>query len=101
MYNSKIKSAAVDELFGAIIKLNSLDDCYRFFDDLCTINEVLSFAQRLQVAKMLLEQRTYQFIAGSMDVSTATISRIKRCLDYGADGYKLVLSKEIKENDNV
>jgi TrpR-related protein YerC/YecD len=99
MYNSKIKSKEVDELFEAIIKLKSVDDCYRFFEDLCTIKEVLSFAQRLQVAKMLSEQKTYQFIAAATDVSTATISRIKRCVDYGADGYKLVLGK--KENADV
>ncbi|MCI5697474.1 MAG: YerC/YecD family TrpR-related protein [Clostridiales bacterium] len=90
-YDSKFKRDDIDELFEGILSLNNLDDCYRFFEDICTINEINSIAQRLQVAKMLDNKRTYKDIEEATKASTATISRINKCLVYGADGYRVVL----------
>lgn len=92
-FNSKLKSQEMDFLFNAILNLESLDDCYRFFEDLCTINELQAMSQRLQVAKMLLERKTYIDIAETTGASTATISRVNRSLNYGQDGYKIVFEK--------
>lgn len=94
--NSKIKDDATDELFRAILSLESVDECYKFFEDICTIAEIKALAQRLDVAKMLDEKRTYSEISKKTGASTATISRINRCLNYGADGYRLIL-KNLKE----
>ena len=93
MYDSKLKSPETDMLFESILKLETLDDCYRFFDDLCTISELRSFVQRFEVAKMLNEGITFNLIAEKTGASTATISRVNHCLQYGADGYKNVLNK--------
>lgn len=93
-YHSKLESKEMDELFNAILSLETLEDCYRFFDDICTINELQALAQRLEVAKMLKEKRTYLEIADKTGASTATISRVNRCLNYGADGYNLVLRRQ-------
>lgn len=92
-YRSKFQSQQVDELFEAILRLETLEDCYRFFEDICTIHEVKSLAQRLEVAKMLREKRTYQDIADETGASTATISRVNRALTYGADGYNIILDR--------
>lgn len=92
-YSGKLKNALNDRLFEAILSLKNVDECYRFFEDICTVSELNSLAQRLEVAKMLEENRTYGDIAGKTGASTATISRVKRCLNYGADGYKLVLAR--------
>lgn len=92
-YESKVKSLAVDELFKAILALETEDDCYRFFDDICTINEIHAISQRLQVAKLLNEHKTYNEIEDITKASTATISRVNKCLVYGADGYKRVLER--------
>ena len=73
--------------------LEDEEDCYRFFEDICTINEIHAIAQRLQVAKLLNEKRTYSEIEEATSASTATISRINKCLVYGADGYKRVLER--------
>lgn len=89
----RIKDKFVDQLFRAILLLKNEDDCYSFFEDICTINEIKSIAQRLEVAKMLQEGTTYEEIAKLTGASTATISRVKRCLHYGADGYQLVLKR--------
>ena len=91
MFESRFKSDAVDELFEAILLLKTEEDCYRFFEDLTTVPEIKSLAQRLQVAKMLVEKETYTTISEKTGASTATISRVKSSLLYGADGYKLVL----------
>ena len=80
-------------MFRAILLLEDEDDCYSFFEDICTINEIKSIAQRLEVAKMLQDGATYEEIAKLTGASTATISRVKRCLHYGADGYQLVLKR--------
>lgn len=99
MYNSKLKDPFIDKLFEAVLLLENQEECYRFFEDICTVNELKSIAQRLEVAKMLAEDRTYTDIANETGASTATISRVKRCLNYGADGYKLILER-LKEQNN-
>lgn len=91
--NSKLQDPLVDKLFKAVLLLQSADECYRFFEDICTVAELKSLAQRLEVAKMLEENRTYGEIAESTGASTATISRVKRALNYGADGYKLIFER--------
>jgi TrpR-related protein YerC/YecD len=89
----KLRDAALDQLFEAILCLRTVDECYRFFDDLCTVGELKSLAQRLQVARMLRDGCTYHQIEEETGASTATISRVKRCLHYGSDGYRLVLDR--------
>lgn len=88
-----LKSQEVDKLFKAILSLENSEECYAFFEDVCTVNELQSLAQRLQVAKMLREQNTYLEIAERTGASTATISRVNRSLNYGNDGYDLVFSR--------
>jgi len=92
-YSSKLESKDMDFLFEGILSLQNKEECYRFFEDICTINEIQAFEQRLQVAKMLAEKRTYLDIASTTGASTATISRINRALNYGSDGYKLILER--------
>ncbi|MGI5851647.1 MAG: hypothetical protein GX340_09655 [Clostridiales bacterium] len=92
-YESKLRNQQVDELFSAILKLETLEECYRFFEDICTINEIKSLAQRLEVAKMLRTKKTYQDIADETGASTATISRVNRSLTYGAGGYRIILDR--------
>ncbi len=89
----KIATEEMNELLEGIVSLNSVDEAYSFFEDLCTINELLAMKQRFEVAKMLRQDRTYQDIADLTGASTATISRVKRSLDYGNDGYDMVLSR--------
>ncbi len=91
MYDSRIKSEQTDLLMAAVLKLQSVEDAYRFFEDICTIAEVKSMAQRLEVAALLREHVTYQEIAKQTGASSATISRVNRALLYGADGYTRVL----------
>ena len=91
--NEKIKTEAVDYLFEAILCLETKEECYSFFADLCTVNELLSLSQRFEVAAMLKERKTYLGIAEKTGASTATISRVNRSLNYGNDGYELVLSR--------
>ena len=89
----KIRTEAVDSLFDAVLSLKSREECYTFFEDVCTINELLSLSQRFEVAKMLRDQKTYLEIAEKTGASTATISRVNRCLKYGNDGYNKVLDR--------
>ena len=96
--NSKIRTEAVDHLLDAVLKLESREECYLFFEDICTINEILSLSQRFEVATMLREKKTYLEIAEKTGASTATISRVNRSLNYGNDGYDMVLNRMI-END--
>ena len=91
--NKKIKTEAVDHLFEAVLTLKSPEECYAFFEDVCTVNELLSLSQRYEVAKMLREKKTYLDIAERTGASTATISRVNRCLSYGSDGYQTVLRR--------
>jgi len=93
MQLAKLKDKTIDQLFEAILTLKTVEECYIFFDDLCTVNELLSLSQRLEVARMLKEGATYHEIEEKTGASTATISRVKRCLQYGSDGYQLVLRR--------
>lgn len=100
-FESKLKSDHMDFLCDALLKLENREECYRFFEDICTINEIKALEQRLQVAKMLKQKQTYNHIGAVTGASTATISRVNRCLNYGSDGYQIVLKRlEIKENEN-
>ncbi|MBE5879890.1 MAG: TrpR YerC/YecD [Lachnospiraceae bacterium] len=91
--NKKLKNDAVDQLFDAILCLKNKEECYNFFEDLCTINELLSLSQRLDVAIMLRQKKTYMEIAEKTGASTATISRVNRSLNYGCDGYDLIFER--------
>ena len=93
----QLKSEPVDHLFEAILTLKSKEYCYSFFDDLCTVNELLSLSQRFEVAAMLKEHKTYLEIAEKTGASTATISRVNRSLTYGNDGYEMVFSRMKEE----
>ena len=91
--SKKIRTEAVDYLFSAIFSLENKEECYTFFEDICTINELLSLSQRFEVAKMLREHKTYLEIADKTGASTATISRVNRSLNYGNDGYDMVFER--------
>ena len=91
--SKKIRTEAVDYLFNAILSLENKEECYTFFEDICTINELLSLSQRFEVARMLREQKTYLEIAEKTGASTATISRVNRSLNYGNDGYDMVFER--------
>ncbi|WP_047979580.1 YerC/YecD family TrpR-related protein [Ornithinibacillus contaminans] len=93
MQIDKLRGEQLDQLFDAILSLKDREECYRFFDDIATMGEIQSLTQRLQVAKMLTEGRTYNAIEKETKASTATISRVRRCIDYGSDGYKIVLER--------
>lgn len=97
--NSKIKDETVDFLFKAVLSLKDEQDCYSFFEDLCTVPEIKAMSQRLVVAKMLSEKRVYSDIVAQTGASTATISRVNRALIYGCDGYALAF-KRIAESDD-
>ena len=92
-YHSRLQSKLNDELFDAILSLRSREECYRFFEDLCSVSELQAMAQRLEVARMLAEDITYIDIARLTGASTATISRINRCLKYGAEVYRIALER--------
>ncbi len=91
--NSKIKDDSVDFLFKAILSLKTVDECYDFFEDLCTVPEIKAMSQRLLVAHMLSTKRVYSDIVAKTGASTATISRVNRSLNYGCDGYELVFNR--------
>lgn len=91
--DSKIKSKELDIFFKAILQLKDIDECYNFFEDVATINEVKALAQRLHVATLLKSKKTYSEIAEITGASTATISRVNRCLNYGSGGYNTVLER--------
>ena len=93
MFTSRLKSEQADNLARAILALNSEEDCYRLFEDLFTIREIQDLSQRLEVARLLQSQSTYTEIVERTGVSTATIGRVNRALNYGAGGYQLVLAK--------
>ncbi len=96
-YVSKLKSREMDALFEAVLLLQDQEECYRFFEDVCTISELMAISQRLEVAKLLENNVTYQEIAQRLGASTATISRVNRCLTYGAGGYRLILDRMAQE----
>ena len=87
------RNPATTELFEAILSLKDMDECYNFFEDLCTMKEMADMAQRLEAAKMLLAGKTYEQIVKSVEISTATISRINRCIQYGNGGYETVIHR--------
>ncbi|MDA3130395.1 YerC/YecD family TrpR-related protein [Aliibacillus thermotolerans] len=93
MQIDKLRGRETDQLFQAILSLETIEECYQFFDDLCTVNEIQSLSQRLEVARMLEEGYTYQKIEMETGASTATISRVKRCLNYGNDSYQMALAR--------
>ena len=92
-YQSRLQNPRVDRLFEAILSLENLEECYRFFEDLCTVGEIQSLALRFEVAQRLARGQTYEQIQRETGMSSATISRINRFLHYGADGYRLVLER--------
>jgi TrpR-related protein YerC/YecD len=96
--NHKLKDEQTDRLFEAILALETVEECYNFFEDLGTISEIKAFAQRFAVAQMLTEKKTYREIHEKTGASEATISRVNRALNYGADGYRLALSR-LKEKE--
>ena len=91
--NKKIRTPEVEQLFKGILCLQNVEECYEFFEDICTINELLSLSQRFDVASMLREKKTYLEIADKTVASTPTISRVNRSLNYGNDGYDMVLER--------
>ncbi len=99
MFTPKIRNEQTDLLMRAVLELKDEEDAYRFFEDVCTIKELESIAQRLEVAVMLRKETTYQVIAKKTGASTATISRVNRALTYGADGYHRVLDAMEKKNE--
>lgn len=93
MQIDKLKGQELDDLFDGILSLESKEDCYKFFDDICTSNELVALKQRFQVAKLINEGMTYSKIQEKTGASSATVSRVKRCIDYGSGGYITVLDK--------
>ena len=91
--SKNVHTEAVNHLFDAILSLENKEECYRFFEDVCTVNELLSLSQRYEVARMLRAQKTYLDIAEKTGASTATISRVNRSLNYGNDGYEMVFDR--------
>lgn len=98
MANEKIKSKELDKLFRGILTLETVEDCYMFFEDLCSMSELKSFAQRFQVSELLYDKVTYNAISYITKASTATISRINRSLGYGNGGYVAVI-KRLQEQE--
>ena len=101
MVNPKLKDELNDQLCKAVLKLKTIDECYQFFEDVCTVNELLSLSQRFEVAGMLRDQKTYLDIAEKTGASTATISRVNRSLNYGNDGYDMVFNRLKEEKKEV
>ena len=93
LMGKSVHNEETKKLMEGILKLQSVDECYAFFEDLCTVNELLSLGQRFEVANMLRNHKTYNEVAEATGASTATISRVNRCLNYGTDGYQLVLGR--------
>ncbi|MDD6800082.1 MAG: YerC/YecD family TrpR-related protein [Firmicutes bacterium] len=95
---NKLRDERTDYLFKAILQLENIDECYSFFEDLCTVSEIKEMAKRLTAAKMLNDNFIYSEIAEQTGLSTATISRVNRCLKYGNDGYSTVLERLSKQH---
>ncbi len=98
--NDKLKDKNLDDLFEAILCLENMEECYDFFEDLCTILELKSLSQRFQVAKLLNEHKVYSDIVSETGASTATISRVNRSINYGSDGYRIVFERLKEKKDN-
>lgn len=95
---TKLHNPLTDRLFKAILNLETIDDCYAFFEDICTIKEITDISQRLDVAVMLKQGKSYQEVSKATGASTATISRVNKCLNYGSGGYEIALSKLFEED---
>ena len=93
----KFKDIDLEFFFEAVLSLKNEEECYRFFDDICTVQELKAISQRLQVAKMLDDDQVYNDIVAKTGASTATISRVNRSLHYGSDGYRIVFDRLSKE----
>jgi TrpR-related protein YerC/YecD len=93
MYQSMLQSEEMDRLLNAVLQLKTLEECYMFFEDICTISELKSISQRLKVAELLTQKHTCHDISESTGASTATISRVNKCLNYGTGGYSLVMKR--------
>jgi TrpR-related protein YerC/YecD len=91
-----MKKNNYSELYAEILKLETLEECEKFFDDLCTINELEAMLQRIKAAKMLLEDKTFQEVINETKISSATLARVSKCIKYGDGGYKDILTKEKK-----
>lgn len=91
--NPKLKDPLADQLCQAVLTLKTVEEAYRFFEDVCTIGEIKAVAQRLEIARLLFTGHTYDEVAARVRASSATISRVRRFLEYGADGYRLVLTR--------
>ena len=99
-FESKLKSKELDYFFTAMLIIKDIEECYRFFEDVSTISELKALCQRFQVAKMLREKKTYIEIGEVTGASTATISRVNRCLNYGSNGYNTILDRlEVEEKE--
>ena len=98
--NSRLKDVNAEYLFEAVLSLETMEECYKFFEDLCTVPELKALSQRLQVAKMLDEQYVYSDIVRETGASTATISRVNRSLEYGCDGYRIVFDRLAEKHKN-
>ena len=98
--NTKLHDENVDFLFDAILALETREECYRFFEDLCTVPELKAMSQRIAVAKMLSARQVYSEIVGETGASTATISRVNRSLNYGNDGYDMVFTRLAEQNES-
>ena len=97
--NNKLKDEHMDALFKAVLTLENTDECYKFYEDLCTVLELKAMSQRMQVATMLVQKRVYSDIVAETGASTATISRVNRTLNYGSDGYALVFDRLKEESE--
>ncbi len=97
-YESKLKNEEIDLFFQTILSLKDLNECYMYFEDICTIAEINAIAQRLKVAMLLRDKHTCQDISQTTGVSTATISRVNKCLQYGTGGYGMVMER-LKEKE--
>lgn len=97
----KFRSDSIDRLFETILDMNSIEECYAFFGDLCTVKELQDMAQRLQTAVLLSQGVSYQEITQKVGISTATIGRVSRCLNYGNEGYRLAIEKRKAQEDNL
>ena len=96
----KFRSEAVDRLFQTFLNLETLEECYAYFEDICTVKEILDMAQRLETAILLSEGNSYQKIMEKVEISTATIGRVSKCLNYGTGGYRMVIEK-LKEEEKL
>jgi len=97
---SRMKGKDTDRLFEAILTLETVDECYKFFEDICTVKEIQDISQRLKAAAMLKNGENYTVVSRETGMSTATISRVNKCLGYGDGGYKLVLERLEKKDEN-